>query len=231
MKKLPFKLIDLTHELRHEIPTWSGGCGFEHDLKQDYDLMAPYKFRTHKIYMEEGIGTHMDAPAHCFVGGKNIQEISIQDFFAPCVILDISPKIHPQYSLSTQDIKAFEDRFGKIQEGSFVMVYTGWEKFWHEPEKYRNNLMFPNVSSNAAELLLERKIVGLGIDTLSPDRAEEGFPVHQLILGAGRYIVENVANAISMPSVGGYSLALPLKIRNGTESPIRLVGFVNAPEI
>ena len=94
----------------------------------------------------------------------------------------------------------------------------------------RYNFVFPSIMSIAAELLLERQIIGLGIDTLSPDRPDNGFPVHKLILGEDKFIVENVANASRMPPVGAYSLALPIKINEGTEAPVRLVGMINNKE-
>lgn len=108
----------------------------------------------------------------------------------------------------------------------FVLFYTGWEKHWPNPEKYRNNLVFPSISAHVAQLLLERNIAGIGIDTLSPDTADSGYPVHQLLLQAGKYIIENVANAHSLPPIGAWTLALPWKIINATESPVQLIGLV-----
>lgn len=229
MKK-PFQLIDLTHSLSSHIPTWSGACGFNHIIHTDYDPQAIYTFRTHKIHMHEGIGTHMDAPAHCIQGGRYIHELDLNELFSPCVVLDVSSQAHESYSLSPQDIIDFEHHYGKIPAGSFVIIYTGWERFWNDPERYRNNLVFPSITDVAAEILLERQIVGLGIDTLSPDRPDNGFPVHKLVLGENKFIVENVANASRMPPVGAYSLALPMKINEGTEAPVRLVGMINNKE-
>lgn len=226
----PFKLIDLTHTLSAHIPTWGGGCGFDHIIQSDYDPQAEYKFRTHKVRMHEGIGTHIDAPAHGVPGGKCIDALDLNDLMAPCVVIDISPKVHERYSLSPQDILKFEQKHGSIQEGCFVIIHTGWERFWNDPEKYRNNHVFPSIMGTAAELLLKKHIVGLGIDTLSPDRPEDGFPVHKAVLQAGKYIVENVANAFRLPPVGAYSLALPIKIQGGTEAPIRLVGLLRGEE-
>jgi kynurenine formamidase len=66
----PYKLIDLTHVLDSTIPTWNGGCGFNHDVHIDYaDCEAQDKFRVMKVKMHAGIGTHMDAPSHCIPGG------------------------------------------------------------------------------------------------------------------------------------------------------------------
>src|ERR1700722_20945542 len=70
--------IDLTHALSPEIPCWDNDCGFQHGLTLDYaDCSTDIKFRVQKFEMPAGIGTHMDAPAHCIPGGKTIDEISL----------------------------------------------------------------------------------------------------------------------------------------------------------
>ena len=176
--------------------------------------------------MQEGIGTHMDASAHCIPGGKFIHELDLNCLIVPCCVIDVANIADEHYCVSSNDIKTFEDLHGKIQPGSFIIVHTGWDQFWNEPEKYRNNFIYPCITEEAALLLLEKNIVGLGIDTLSPDRPEHGFPVHNAILGAGKYIVENIANSANLPPNNSYSLALPIKIAQGTEAPIRLVGLI-----
>ncbi|KJV56962.1 hypothetical protein OTSKATO_0032 [Orientia tsutsugamushi str. Kato PP] len=45
-------------------------------------------------------------------------------------------------------------------------------------------------------------------------------------LGAGKIIIENVANLDSMPPTGSFVMVLPIKIKDGTEAPVRLVGFI-----
>ncbi len=221
-----FILIDLTHTLSPSIPSWDGGCGFQHTLRDDYDPIAPYQLRTYDIKMQSGMGTHIDAPAHFIPGGRCINDLEFQELIAPCIVINVSDQRHERFSLSVQDIESFEGQYGIISPGCFVIVYTGWDQYWTTPEKYRNNLIFPSISTEAAQILLERQIVGLGIDTLSPDRPEDGFPVHQLILKADKYIVENVANAFILPPIGAYTLAMPLKIQDGTEAPMRLVGLL-----
>jgi kynurenine formamidase len=143
--------------------------------------------------------------------------------------VDVSNKAYENYSVTPSDITHFENQNGDISAGTFIIIRTGWEKHWNHPEKYRNNLSFPSLTKEAAKLLLERNVIGIGIDTLSPDRAEEGFPVHQLMLGAGKYIIENVANSGLLPITGAYIIALPIKILGATEAPIRLIGMINTP--
>lgn len=223
----PYKLIDLTHALDSTLPAWDGGCGFNHDVHIDYaDCEGEDKFRVMKVKMHAGIGTHMDAPSHCIPDGKCIHDFDMNDLIMPCVVIDVSDQCHERYSLSPQDIAGFESKYGKITGGSCVFVRTGWSKFWHEPLKYHNNYVFPSVSRDAAALLLERSVSAIGIDTLSPDRPEDGFKVHKAFLGADKIIIENVANLDSMPPTGGFVMILPIKIKDGTEAPIRLVGLI-----
>lgn len=222
-------LVDLTHTLDPATPSWNGSCGFRHEIKLDYpDCATEVKFRVQQITMHAGIGTHIDAPAHCIPGGMTVDELPLTQLIVPCVVIDVSREAHERYSLSIADVEAFERTYGVIKPGTLVLVRTGWERFWLEPERYRNQHLFPSVSGQAAEMLLERGVVGLGIDTLSPDRPEDGYPVHAAFLGAGKCIIENVAHSVSLPPVGSHILALPIKTKGGTEAPIRLVGFIHS---
>ncbi|KTC84049.1 cyclase family protein [Legionella brunensis] len=222
----PYVILDLTHTLSSSIPSWEGTCGFQHQNIQDYESDAAVSFRVQRLTMDAGIGTHLDAPAHCIKGGKTIAELHLNELIAPCVVIDVSKAITTDYKVDTKDILDFEATNGKINRGSFVIVRTGWEQYWGQPEKYHNNHMFPCLGLDAAELLLQREVVGLGIDTLSPDRPNVGYLVHQAFLGAGKYIVENVANAVLLPPIGSYILILPLKIAEATEAPVRLIALV-----
>ena len=229
MITFPYKIIDLTHTLAENSPSWGGNCGFKNQVKLDYsDCPSEFKFRVQQIKMHAGIGTHMDAPAHCIPGGETIDEIPLSNLIAPCVVIDVSEHIRERYSVSCDDIKLFEKKYGRIIPHSFVMIRTGWEQFWDQPEKYRNNHIFPSVLGEAAQFLLDREVVGLGIDTLSPDRPENGFPVHTLFLGAGKYIIENAANLKNLPPINSFILSLPLKTKGGTEAPMRLIGLCAA---
>jgi len=226
-KIFPYKLIDLTHTLDSNIPTWNGGCGFNHELHIDYsDCQGEDKFRVMKMSMHAGIGTHMDAPSHCIEGGKCIHEFDVNELIMPCAVIDVSDKCHEKYIVTPEDVRDFERQYGILPEGSCVMIKTGWSKFWNESSKYHNSHVFPTVSLEAANLLLQRGANALGIDALSPDRPENGFKVHQTFLGTGKILIENVANLDNMPPVDAFVMALPIKVKDGTEAPMRLVGLI-----
>lgn len=228
MNNFPFQIIDLSHTLTKDIPSWHSHCGFNIHSTLDYDACeSEVKFRVQSLSMEAGIGTHIDAPAHCIPGAATVEKISLNTLIAPCIVIDISAYAEEEYSFSVSDIQAWQHQYGDIPPKSFVLIRTGWDQYWYQPTRYHNQHRFPSVSIMAAQYLLQWDIVGLGIDTLSPDRPADGYPVHQLLLSQGKYIIENVANSAALPAKGSYICALPIKIEDATEAPVRLIGLIN----
>ncbi len=174
------KIIDLTHTLTSNTPTWNGSCGFNLIATLDYhECTSPTSFKVQNISLQAGLGTHIDTPAHCFSRQLDASALCLNNLYAPCIKIDISHRLSATNKLTIEDIELFEKQYGLITPHSFVMIYTGWDKYWNSPEQYRNNLSFPTVTPEAAKLLLLRKIVGLGIDTLSPDPDDGVFYVHR----------------------------------------------------
>lgn len=222
-----YEIIDLTHRLSPDVPTWNGSCGFCLEVKQDYDRM----FRVQKMKMHAGVGTHMDAPSHCIQEGKDIGDLDLEKMIAPITLIDVRERVHADYEISVGDLKDYEEKWGEIPKGACVIGFTGWSKFWRKPDRYRNvdekgQMHFPAFHKDAAELLLERDVAGIAIDTLSPDCLDQEYPVHHKILGAGKYIIENVADCTKLPHKGAHVMAFPINADGATEAPIRMVAFI-----
>jgi kynurenine formamidase len=95
MNIFPYHIIDLTHKLDTDIPTWDGEGGFSHVVKSDYkDSTRNVKFRIQDINMHAGIGTHIDSSAHCIPGGITVESLSLQHLIAPCIVVDVSRVCH-----------------------------------------------------------------------------------------------------------------------------------------
>lgn len=219
------ELIDLTYALSDRIPAWDGKPDFELRTVVDYDACTPPDlFRVHRITCSASLGTHIDAPAHVIPDGRTTDQLTLDELIADAVVIDMDAG--PEARLSVKDIAAFEKKYGPIPPRSLVIVRSGWGRHWNEPDHYHNSHRFPSVSSEAAEALLTREIVGVAIDTFSCDTGHEGFPVHRMILGADKYLIENVANAELLPPIGAKILALPAKIQGATEAPLRLVALL-----
>ena len=179
-----------------------------------------------------GAGTHIDAPAHFIKGGATVADIPIDDLMAPVCVIDVSDMCAPELRITPDDVAAFEKEHGPIPEGSFVIGNTGWGRHWNDRDAFRNadasgEMHFPTFELKTAQLLMEQGICGLGIDTLSPE-LEKGFPIHQLLLGSGKYIVEMLANLDQLPPVGATILLLPMKVAEGAEAPVRAVAFISS---
>lgn len=225
--KFPYQLIDLTHTIDSLIPSWDGLNPFQCCLQLDYhQSTSGTQFRVQSMIMVAGVGTHIDAPAHCIPGGRTVDQLCLDECCIPCVVIDVSDRAHKTYTVSIEDIEMFERHYGQINRGDFVLIRTGWERFWHHSEQYRNNHIFPAVSEQVAHLLVARDIVGIGIDTLSPDRPDNDFSVHKILLGADKYIVENIAHSGQLPKRGAYVAIMPFKGKGLTEAPVRMIGLV-----
>ncbi len=222
------RLVDLSHPLHEGVPTWSGGCGFRLEVKLDY----PEGLRVQTVKSHAGVGTHIDAPSHFIPGGANVGEIPLEKLFVPACVLDLSEKRDADLFVEPEDIETFEGRSGPIPKNAVVIARTGWEAFWETPERYRNpdgagRMHFPGFSEKAALALLNKGIAGIGIDTLSPDGSNtDRFPVHLAILGAGKYILENLAHLDKIPPIGAYLICLPPRVRDSTESIVRAAALV-----
>ncbi len=224
---MSMKITDLTQTVVEGIPDWNGCCGFQMQKTMDYsDGICVQEFKT-----PNGIGTHMDAPSHFIEGSSDISQISLGKLIGPGVMINVSSKANEDYAISLQDIIDFEQQHGKILGGSIVIGNTGWGKHWNSPEAYRNAdhegaMRFPKFSLDAIGFLLERGISGIAIDTLSPDGSDNTFPVHHKLLGAGKFIIENIKIPETLPASGFTIYALPVKIEGATEAPCRVIAVI-----
>jgi kynurenine formamidase len=223
----PYKLVDLTHVLSSDIPNWEGRPKFNCEVYIDYKKCPRgMPFRVQFMHMDAGSGTHIDVPAHYVPGGKTVEQIEVEKLAAPLVVIDVSAQSHETYSMTVEDIIDYEKQNGMIPDKACVMVYTGWSKKWNDPVAYRNNVVYPSVTVEAAKLLLERNITSLGIDTLAPDRPADGFPVHEVLFAQDKYIIENVANLDTVPVVGAYVVIMPMNVAGATEAATRVVALI-----
>ena len=84
------------------------------------------------------------------------------------------------------------------------------------------------VSAPAAAALVERGIFGVGLDTASIDPGISSmFETHQVLAAASIFNLENLTNIADLPETGFVVIALPMKIKDGTGGPTRVVAVVS----
>ncbi len=225
-------LIDLTHTIHEEIPLWPGSRIFSNEICQNY---SPGQFRINNYHLCAGTGTHLDAPFHAEKDGKSVSDFTLQELIGPGCVIDVtrSANQNPDYAITVDDLEQWEKIHGVIPKKAIVLAHTGWARFWDQPSRYCNAddegiLHFPGFSEKAAQWLIKREIIGVGIDTLSLDPGDsQTYPAHHIFLGQGLFQLENVANLAAMPATGATIFVLPLKIRNGPEAPARVFAMLS----
>jgi kynurenine formamidase len=226
------RVVDMTYVINDHSPSWPGD---PHPFSVIVtDTPAKEGYLTRKFTMLEHYETHMDAPAHFPPGKETLDQIPIQRFFGPGIVIDVRDKVakDADYRLTPQDIQAWESRHGRVPAGAIVMLRTGWGSRWPDEKRYRNMdakgvMHFPGYSVAAAKLLISRHVSGLCIDTLSIDYGPSAnFEVHRTTLPAGLFHVENVANLDKLPPTGAFIIAAPIKLEGGSGGPVRVFAIL-----
>lgn len=233
-KTVRLKVVDLSHVMKEGMPFWPGGVPFKMTRLVDYD--AGYRF--HKFEMGENTGTHVDAPSHITQGGKNLPDIPVDELVVPLAVLDVKAKVEKSadYLVSGSDIVDWESANGPVPVASVLVVNTGWHQRFDDPAKYLNQddqgvMHFPGVSAEAAEMLVERDVVGVGIDTLSIDHGPaKEFVAHKVLTAANKYMLENLANLDDLPDTGATIIVGVLKVADGTQAQARVLALVPEKE-
>jgi kynurenine formamidase len=126
----------------------------------------------------------------------------------PVAVVDIALRArrNPDTVVTPDDLQRFERRHGEIPGGAVVCMFSGWESRVGSEAAYRNlgadgRQHFPGFGQDAVDwLLANRRITGIGVDTLSLDHgASATFDAHTALLGADRYGLENLRNLNGIP--------------------------------
>ena len=226
------RVLDLSYAINDKLVPWPGdGKWFEAEVNASVEK---HGYFTRSFWMLEHYGTHLDAPAHFPPGKATVDEIPAKQLFGPAVVLDVRAEgaKDADYQLPAARVEAWERRHGRIPAGAIALLRTGWASRWPDAQKYRNQdaqgtMHFPGFSAEAAKLLIERKVSGLGCDTMSVDNgASEDFGVHRMVLGSGLYHLENLADLSALPESGAFLVVAPIKLEGGSGGPVRVFALL-----
>jgi kynurenine formamidase len=224
------RVVDLSQTLEEHIPNYPTHSKYFHNLWGSY--WHGGRSLTYQLVMNEHNGTHVDAPAHFISDAKpqahtTIEQVPVTRLMGRGVRLDCRQCKEGDYA--TRDFIAnWEQEHGSLKAGDIVLFNFGWSAHWGlRPNDKRYLADWPGVSMDAAEYLIEKSAAALGVDTLSPDppAALASKPIHPVVLEKQVLIIENLTNLEQLPEFFLF-LAMPLKIRDGSGSPIRAVAIV-----
>jgi kynurenine formamidase len=191
----------------------------------------------------EHTGTHFDAPIH-WISGRDLPNNStdtlpVEHFIAPACVIDCSAqaKADGDFLLTAARVKAWEKRHGRVPAGSWVLMRTDWSKR-ADPVAYQNldetGQHTPGPDPDCVRFLVkERDVLGFGTETIGTDAGQAAhllppYPCHYYMHGAGKYGLQCLCNLDLLPATGALIVAAPLKILQGSGSPLRVFAIVPA---
>ena len=203
-----WQVVDLTQPLHPGMPIWPGDPEFGVDAWATYEEDG---YLTNRIAIGEHSGTHWGTPNTFIEGARSAEQIPAEELVMSAVVIDIRDRAaeDADYRLSVNDISAWEAEWGRIPDGSVVVLLTGWQDKWDNADAYigldTDGVMhWPGFGAETVEFLVgERGIVAIGTDTHGADPGnDEEFGASFAMYDADGTILEGLANLDQIPPVG-----------------------------
>jgi len=225
-------VVDLTHTFSPRLPVFPA---FKPVQIRPKFSSAKDGFFANEITFDEHTGTHMDAPIHFVASTPSADRLPADRFVAPLAVVSIEARAAKDADamVTADDLLAWEKTHGRLPRGAFVAMRSGWDGRIGNAARFLNKdakgtMHAPGFSEEAARFLVtERDIVGAGVDTLSLDKAEaQKFVAHLVLLGAGKYGVELIANLGGVPAAGATIVVGAPKHEGASGGPARVYALV-----
>lgn len=235
------EIYDLTQPLSHKTPRSS-----DHPEVRFEALRWRSRHGSHTTTASFSVhqGTHIDAPSGKLLDGLSIDEVPLDRFCGPAVIVDIQKDDWGE--IGPDDLSASPE---PIAAGDIVVLRTGWHRFYGDEERYI--LKAPGLTKDGVDWLVERGVRLVASDTPSPehifmrarqwsairpdvfDAADidpEKFPrsyAHKTLLAQGICLLESLGGEIGdVPVRRAEVLAMPLKYAGVEAAQARVIALV-----
>jgi kynurenine formamidase len=243
------RVVDLTQTLAPEFPQivlppeFGQARPFRIDEVSRYDERGPAWY-WNNFSCGEHTGTHFDAPIH-WISGRDLPNnatdtIPVQELIGAACVLDCSREAaaDPDFLLTVAFVRRWERRHGRIPPRSWVLMRTDWSKR-RDPVAYQNfdetGQHTPGPDAAVVRFLVEeRDVIGFGSESIGTDAGQglhlkPPYPCHYYMHGNGRYGLQCLTNLDQLPPTGAVVVCPPLKIRQGSGSPLRVLALIEQP--
>ena len=182
-----------------------------------------------KLTLATHIGTHVDAPFHFHPDGTTVEDMSLDRYMGPALLLDLRPSAKGRTPISVDDLKQAGGGRGNVQ-GQIAVLFTGWAHCESGTPRFYSD--GPYLSTEGAAYLAENGVNAVAVDfpidkhPPTPQSTINDFPVHRLLLGKGIPLIENLINLDKLVGLNFELWALPLKLLGGDGAATRAVARV-----
>jgi kynurenine formamidase len=238
-------VIDLTARLSTETPIIQLPPEFGQTERFALEEISRYDERGPAWYWNnfrtgEHTGTHFDAPNH-WVTGRDLDDVGSvppSRLIAPAVVLDFSAAAaaNPDFLLEVDDVKKWEQEYGPLPDGGWLLYRTGWDVRSGSQAEFLNaddtGPHTPGISVECARWIAEASpVIGVGTETVGTDAGaahsfDPAFPCHSYLMGNGKYGLTQLQHLDQLPATGAVIVAGPLPIVSGSGSPARVLALV-----
>jgi kynurenine formamidase len=117
------RVVDLTHTLPPDFPTYFGSPGL---ALNPLHAFASDGFNDFEWQLQEHTGTHLDAPFHFSAEGRSADAIPIENLVVPLVVIDIAARAEDDADaqVTPDDIRAWIATHGAIPDGACVAMHS-----------------------------------------------------------------------------------------------------------
>lgn len=188
-----------------------------------HSTVAADGFNLLSVAMGSQTGTHVDAPFHFDDATERIDELPLERFIGPGVVVDATG-LAPRTPITWERLAPAADRFGP---DTIVLLHTGWSRHYGTPAYFEH----PYLDAEAAHRLLDLGVRTVGIDAINLDETPDdthpglGYPVHHLIAEAGGVIIENLRDLAAVDWADPVISVLPVKLSGADGAPVRAVAL------
>lgn len=229
------RIVDLTQEIfegmsvfpMHQKTFIMTNMSYEDNMKATGSKTLGFSARN--LLISEHCGTHTDGIIEFKPGGVSIDEMKLEYFWGSAVCLDLTQVSENRY-IEPNDLENARRKSGlEIMKGDICLLYTGHYDRYFGTDKWQTT--YTGLSRKGAKWLAEKGVVNIGIDTPAIDHPKDvNFSGH---LVCSEYDITNTENLCNLDKVVNKRflyIGLPLKIRDGSGSPIRAVALLEGDD-
>ena len=202
------RLWDISQALRPDLPVWPGDTPFQSTPKWTFGPGSPVNVTAFTASTHSG--AHADAPLHYDPAGSAIDEVPLDAYLGPCLLLDARACID---LIDPDFVEA------NVPPGTERVLFRTYDRFpldvWTSA--------FTAIHPAAITILAERGVRLIGLDSPSLDPQEsKTLDAHLAVRRADMRVLEGLV--LDDPPPGLYELiALPLPLAGLDASPVRAV--------
>lgn len=228
------QVVDLAPRIENGMPLWP-----------THPPLVVNATRTHErdgyfcqtVFMAEHTGAHIDVPSHIHptMMDHTVDVIPVDSLVAPASVFDLKPlALKPGDLVDAAALAAIDAANpAPVGRGDIALLDYGWAARLKVGAGWRDfSENAPGLTEDAVIWLKDRGVRAVGGDTVACEQPIVNGTVTQMAFGHERhwlpngiFILENLVNLDRLPG-RVFFVALPLKIKGGSGSPLRPIAVV-----